>query len=289
MASILSSPILPLAFSIVPKSAGSPNANSEQSIYIFTLVFAFIIFFGVEGLLGYTLWRYRARKGAVADQIHGNPRLEIGWTLGAIGLLVILAVFTFIKLGSVVNPPRSGAEAEQLTASASTGAGTGTLYASLERPTPPPGKSLEINVVGRQYIWQFVYPGAIGSEKFAPTYSYEKLVVPTETTVILNVVSADVVHSWWVPELGGKVQAVPGYHSYTWFKIPKPGVYHGQCANLCGRGHARMIATVEAMPVAQFDTWLANQQRNLQEADADAAAAREKLASHSGAESVEHP
>jgi cytochrome c oxidase subunit 2 len=275
---------LPLAFSILPKAGGSPNANNEQSIYIFTLVFAFIIFFGVEGILGYTLWRYRARKGAVADQIHGNTRLEIGWTLGAVAILVILAAFTFVKLGSIVDPAKSGAEAEQLSSSTN-----GPLYASLERPTPPAGKSLEINVVGRQYIWQFVYPGGTGPEKFAPPYSYEKLVVPTETTVILNVVSADVVHSWWVPELGGKVQAVPGYHSYTWFKISKPGIYHGQCANLCGRGHARMIATVEAVPVAQFNTWLVNQQRGLQEADAEAAKARGKLASSTGAESVEHP
>jgi cytochrome c oxidase subunit 2 len=273
---------LPLAFSILPKGSGSPNANHEQSIYIFTLVFAFIIFFGVEGILGYTLWRYRARKGAVADQIHGNTRLEIGWTLGAVAVLAILAIFTFVKLGSIVDPAKSGTEGEQLAAN------NGTLYADLHRPSPPSGKSLEINVVGRQYIWQYVYPGGVGKEKFAPTYAYEKMVVPTETTVILDVVSADVVHSWWVPELGGKVQAVPGYHNYTWFKISKPGVYHGQCANLCGRGHARMIATVEAVPVAQYETWLANQERGLQEADAEAAKAREKLTSHAGAESVEH-
>ena len=77
--------------------------------------------------------------------------------------------------------------------------------------------------------------------------------MPTNTTVTLDIVSADVVHSWWIPQLGGKFQAVPGYHNYTWFKIAKPGVYRGQCAVLCGRGHARMIATVKAVPPAQFD------------------------------------
>ena len=66
--------------------------------------------------------------------------------------------------------------------------------------------------------------------------------MPDETTVSLDIVSSDVVHSWWIPELGGKFQAVPGYHNYTWFKIDKPGIYRGQCAVLCGRGHARMIA-----------------------------------------------
>ena len=74
------------------------------------------------------------------------------------------------------------------------------------------------------------------------------MVVPTNTTVTLDIVSADVVHSWWVPALGGKFQAVPGYHSYTWFKVSKPGVFRGQCALLCGRGHARMTATVKAVP-----------------------------------------
>ena len=61
------------------------------------------------------------------------------------------------------------------------------------------------------------------------------------------------------PELGGKFQAVPGYHNYTWFKISKPGIFRGQCAFLCGRGHARMIATVKAVPPAQFEAWLARQ------------------------------
>ncbi len=64
------------------------------------------------------------------------------------------------------------------------------------------------------------------------------------------------------------IQAVPGYHNYSWFKIEKPGVYRGQCANLCGRGHARMIAIVHAEEPAQFDIWLANQKRMLEEAEA---------------------
>ena len=98
-------------------------------------------------------------------------------------------------------------------------------------------------MIGRQYIWQYVYPGANEPDGLGAPYSYEQMVVPTNTTVTLDIVSADVVHSWWIPELGGKFQAVPGYHNYTWFKISKPGVYRGQCAILCGRGHARMIAT----------------------------------------------
>jgi cytochrome c oxidase subunit 2 len=82
---------------------------------------------------------------------------------------------------------------------------------------------------------------------------------------------------------------VPGYHSYTWFKVDKPGVYRGQCSFLCGRGHARMIATVRAVPPAQFDEWLAKQKREISEANAAAQAARAKLAKETGAKQVENP
>jgi cytochrome c oxidase subunit 2 len=271
------------AFTITPQSGGSPNANSIHTIYSFTLVFALVIFVLVEGALAYALIRYRARKGAVAAQIHGNTRLEMGWTIAAAVVLLVLTVFCFVKLASVIDPQSSGPEGEALLGD------NGALYASAERRLPPSGKSLEIDVVGRQYVWQFVYPGGVGRERFAAPYSYEELVVPTETTVLLNVVSVDVVHSWWVPKLGGKVQAVPGYHNYTWFKITKPGTFHGQCANLCGRGHARMIATVRAVRPSEFEGWLAERKRLIAEANAEAAKARTKLSSHTGAESVEHP
>ena len=115
------------------------------------------------------------------------------------------------------------------------------------------------------------------------------MVVPTNTTVSLDIVSSDVVHSWWIPALGGKFQAVPGYHSYTWFKISKPGTYRGQCAILCGRGHARMIASVKAVPPAQFEAWLATQKRELTEANAAAKEERAKLNAQTGAGQVENP
>ena len=115
------------------------------------------------------------------------------------------------------------------------------------------------------------------------------MVVPTNTTVTLDIVSEDVVHSWWIPELGGKFQAVPGYHNYSWFKVSKPGIYRGQCAALCGRGHARMIATVKAVPPAQFEAWLAYQKQEIAQANAEAKVERAKLGSQTGAGQVENP
>jgi cytochrome c oxidase subunit II len=271
-----------LAF-FTPQSGGSSNANEIDGLYKIVLYIALVIFVGVEGALGYALYRFRAKKGAVAAQIHGNTRLEIGWTVGAVVLVLAIAVLTFAKMGSIVNPPNTSPGGDTLVGE------SGELYATADRHLPPNHKSLNITVIGRQYIWQYIYPGANNADGLGAPYSYEEMVVPTETTVTLDIVSSDVIHSWWIPALGGKFQAVPGYHNYTWFKISKPGVYRGQCANICGRGHARMIATVRAIPPAQFDAWLAEQKRLIAEANADAAAERARLNSQSGPGQVANP
>jgi cytochrome c oxidase subunit II len=270
-----------LAF-FTPESGGSPNANEIDSLYKIILVVALVVFVGVEGALAYALVRFRKRRGAVPAQIRGNTRLEVGWTVGAAVLLIAIAVITFVKLPAIQNPPNSSANGDQL-------ASGGVLYASTERKLPPNGKALNITVIGRQFIWQYVYPGASEPDGLGAPYSYEAMVVPTDTTVTLDIVSLDVVHSWWIPELGGKFQAVPGYHNYTWFKIAKPGIYRGQCAVLCGRGHARMLATVRAVPPAQFDEWLANQKRLIAQANAAAQTERAKLHGRIGPGQVENP
>lgn len=271
-----------LAF-FTPQSGGSSNADQIDSLYKITLVIALVIFVLVEAALLYALIKYRARKGAVPALIRGNTRLEVGWTVAAAVVLLALAVVTFAKLSSIQDPPNSSAEGDKLAS------GGGLLYASSERKLPPDGKSLNIKVIGRQYIWQYVYPGASEPDGLGAPYSYEEMVVPTHTTVTLDIVSSDVVHSWWVPKLGGKFQAVPGYHNYTWFKVEKPGIYRGQCAVLCGRGHARMIATVKAVAPAQFDQWLEYQKKELSEANQQAKVERAKLNSQTGAGQVENP
>ncbi|HLM86425.1 MAG TPA: cytochrome c oxidase subunit II [Solirubrobacteraceae bacterium] len=271
-----------LAF-FTPAKGASPNAQEIDTLYKITLYIALVIFVAVEFALGYALLKFRKRKGAVAAQIHGNTRLEVSWTVAAAVILVGLAILTFAKLSSIQNPPNSGSGGAVL------GDQNNLIYASNERKLPPDGKALEISVIGRQYIWQFVYPGANEPDGLGAPYSYEEMVVPTDTTVELNISSSDVVHSWWVPELGGKFQAVPGYHNYTWFKVSEPGVFRGQCAFLCGRGHARMITTVKAVPPAQFEAWLAHQKALIAQANHEAQIARAKLSTQTGAGAVENP
>jgi cytochrome c oxidase subunit 2 len=275
------------AGTFAPESGGSPNANSTRTLYDIVGYIAIVIFVGVVGTLGYALVKFRARRGLVPAQIHGNTRLEVGWTLGAGVILVVLAVVTFIKLSSIQDPVNStgGGNTAQLIGDSNNDS---MLYATDSRKLPPNGKALQIQVIGRQFIWQYVYPGG-GSDGFGTPYTYENMVVPTGTTVVLDITSQDVVHSWWIPQLGGKFQAVPGLHNYSWFKIDKAGTYRGQCAEICGRLHARMTAQVTAMPPAQFDAWFAGLKKNLAAADAAGAAARAQLNSQTGAAAVENP
>jgi len=222
------------------------------------------VFLIVEGALIYSLYRFRAKKVRVAAQIHGNTRLEIGWTIGAALILVVLTVVTFVKLPSIINPPNSSANGL-------------VLSASVTEPTPPNGKFVTICVTGRQYIWRYTYGSDCLNGAFSSKlpYSYQEMYAPANTTVILKIQSTDVIHSWWVPSLGGKVDAVPGYTTYTWFKAPKAGaLFHGQCAQLCGRGHAAMTALVNILSPVAYKAWLTRQSALITQANAQVAQLR---------------
>ena len=250
-----------MADGVTPESGGSPNADQIDSLFKIVLAVAIVVFVGVEGTLLYSVLRFRQKRGRVAAQIRGNTNVEIGWTVGAALVLVVLTVVTFVKFPKINDPARSGPNG--LTA------GGALLYASVDQPRPPGGKGLTIEVNGQQYLWRFTYPN--------DAYSYEEMVVPTNTTVILKIRSQDVVHSWWIPKLGGKMDATPGYTNKTWFKIPRQGVYPGQCTELCGRGHATMIARVRAVSPTEYRSWVSQQKKLINQANADAARQRQTL------------
>ncbi|HEY3019305.1 MAG TPA: cytochrome c oxidase subunit II [Solirubrobacteraceae bacterium] len=263
-----------LAGVILPEHGGSPNADRINTLYTVVLVLAAIIFVGVEGALIYSMVRFRARKGAVAAQIRGNTRLEVGWTIGAAALIVILAGMTFALLPGIREPENSDANGFR----ASNG---GILYAAGPvKRLPPNGKALNICVNGQQYLWRYTYGARCKDAPLNSVFSYETMVVPTGTTVTLDIVAQDVAHSWWIPELGGKFDAIPGYTNYTWFKVPhgmEGRVFRGQCAELCGRNHANMIAHVKAVSPADFEQFLASKKAQIEAADAGAAASRQRL------------
>ena len=256
---------------LTPESGGSPQADSIDNLYKIILAVAAVVFVGVEGVLLYSLVKFRARKDAVPAQIRGNTRLEIGWTLGAAVILVILAVVTFAMLDDIRNPPDSDADGFP------TQRIENVQNASAYQPRPPSGKALNIEVNGQRYAWRYTYPDT-DTNTLNNVFSYEEMVVPTKTTVTLTIKAQDVAHSWWIPALGGKFDAVPGHLNFTWFKVPEPGVFKGQCAELCGRNHADMVAKVVAVEPAEFKQWLATKQKEIDEANKAAQARREQEA-----------
>lgn len=252
----------PSAFAdaFTPESGGSPNADDIDTLYKITTYIGLVIFLIVEGTLLWSLVRFRARRGgSEATQIRGNTPLELGWTVGAALILVVLTVVTFLYLPGIENPPPSGPNG--LRASQA-------QFASIDQPSPPRsgGPILRIKVYGQQYLWRYDY--GVGNGLFA----YEEMVVPVDTTVVLEITGTDVIHSWWIPKLGGKADGVPGHVNETWFKIPGKlagTTFRGQCAELCGAGHADMRAAVRAVTPAEFEDWTERQREEIQAAQED--------------------
>jgi cytochrome c oxidase subunit II len=191
-----------------PENPHSPNAHNTNTAYYVVLGFTAAIFLVVEGALVYFIWRYRARnrpRATEGPQLHGNTRLEIGWTVLPVVILAVIGTVIFIELPGISNAPAS---------------------------TNP----IRISVIGHQFYWEFQYPNG--------TRSINDLHVPVHQVVDLTVRSGDVVHSWYIPQLGGKIQAIPGRTNRTWFKADRTGTYYGQCAELCGIFHEAMTARV---------------------------------------------
>ena len=233
---------------LLPERGGSPNADRIASLYMVVLVLAALVFACVTTATIYALVRYRAARNPAAAQIRGHTRLEISWTFAATALIVFLAIFSIAKLGAIENPDRAAADPAAVAA-----AGVG------ERSDD----SLSVKVIASRYAWRYEYPNG--------AYAYSEMVAPVGVTVELEIVSLDVVHSWWIPKLGGKFDAVPGYVNRTWFRLLKAGVYRGQCAELCGRNHADMLAQVRGVAPAAYARWVVRQKHAIAAARASAA------------------
>ena len=229
----------------------SPNAEAINTLYWVALSLGAIIFVIVEGVLVYCLIKFRYRRGGPEPaQIRGNTPLEISWTIGAALFLVILTTVTFIYLGDIESPARSQTDAQV----------ENRQFAALDQGEVPGGKKLQVRVNGQQYLWRYDYDGPGDQQLF----SYHDLYVPAGVTVVLKITSSDVVHSWWIPDLGPKTDATPGYTNDTWFRIDKPGEYWGECAELCGDNHADMRARVIALPPDEFNAWQERQASDIQ-------------------------
>ena len=295
VASLLFSGVASADFFTV-EDGGSPNADAVDNLFKLLFALSVVVFIAVEGALIYSLFKFKARKGTVPAQIRGNTRLEIGWTVGAALILVVIAVVTFVQLDDIRNAPESDPGGLQLAAAGDVENNDGPI----DQAVPPSGKSLRVQVNGQQYLWRYTYPDG-DRNVLNNAFSYEEMVVPVDTTVTLEITAQDVAHSWWIPELGGKFDAIPGHTNATWFKIPRKWAgetfetgktFRGQCAELCGRNHANMVAHVRAVTPEQYEQFIERRKREIASANREAQRQREaeeQAAEEQGTEEATQP
>jgi cytochrome c oxidase subunit 2 len=202
----------------------SDFATSIDQLFRSIVWWAALVFVVVEGLLVYVLIRFRDRGGdGTPEPVHGNALLEVGWTLAPAVILVLIAVPTIRTIWTVDNPPDDA-------------------------------NALQVEVVGHQWWWEFNYPG-LG------VTTANEMHVPVDRTVQLSLRSADVIHSFWVPRIGGKRDVNPGETTGLWFTVDSAGVYPGQCAEFCGTSHSLMKMEVVAQDSASFRRWVERQRQ----------------------------
>ena len=205
---------------LAPVSPASPDAKSIRDIYWLILAITGGIFVLVTGTLLIFVVRYRSKgrpRELEGPQVRGHTKLELAWTAGPVVLLAIIAGFVFWKVSDI---------------------GANSSVAG----------SQEITVEGHQYYWNFTYPNG--------ATSVDTLRLPLDRTVRLTVRSADVNHSWWIPALGGKLDAIPGQTNHLTLRATKLGTFAGQCAEFCGLLHAAMLAHVQVLSAGQYDSWV---------------------------------
>jgi cytochrome c oxidase subunit 2 len=179
-------------------------------------------------------------------------------------ILVFLTVATFLMLPGIKNPARSDIDINGNPVAEN------AAFASTDQSKPPGGHAMNIAVDGMQYAWRYAYPSIDGKK----VYAFTEMYVPVGMTITLDIRSNDVQHSWWIPALGGKMDALPGYTNKTWFKVTEAGTWEGQCAELCGRNHANMYASVIALEYDDWKAWYDRQAEEIKAAEEAAAAGR---------------
>src|SRR5215470_4827580 len=218
----------------------SPPAESIRSLSVLVLAITGFIFIAVEGILIYSIVRFRRRAGAGSGeppQVYGSKSIEIAWTAApalVVFVLVLVSARTLWEVNVPPPPPREG---------------DNTLF---------------VTVVGTQWWWEFTYDRYNGRELSFTTAN--ELHIPAgekgvPRRVFLTLKSADVCHSFWVPRLSGKTDLIPGRTNSMWFQTDRPGLYLGQCAEYCGTQHANMLLRVVVDSPSDFEAWLANERK----------------------------
>lgn len=216
-----------------------PVAREQLQVFYVTVWVTLVIFLIVGSVLAYATFKFRARSDAdehaePPPQGHGNPLVELGLIGASVLALVIIAIPTLKAIWSTYDVP----EAEKANA-------------------------YEINAVGYQWWFKFEYPSELAPQNDtgtkAPLVVGNELVIPAGRPIRIHLRTVDVIHSFWIPKLAGKVDMIPNRANHLWLKADKPGYFWGQCAEYCGDSHAVMRFRVVALDEKRFSEWLQNQ------------------------------
>jgi cytochrome c oxidase subunit II len=259
----------------------SPQAGSIRDLAVLVLAITGFIFIVVEGILFYAIVRFRKRgareegretRETEPPQVYGSKPIEIAWTAAPALIVFVLVLVTARTLWEVNVPPPSPK------------AGDNTLF---------------VTVVGRQWWWEYQYDhyngkpiravGPDGKETDVAVITANELHVPASEPgesgmrrrVFLNLKSADVCHSFWVPRLAGKTDLIPGHPNSMSFETDKPGLYLGQCAEYCGTQHANMLLRVMVDSPRDFESWLENERQEAKNEGREARAGKDVFLSQS--------
>ena len=225
------------AASLAPPKGDSPAVADMHDAYVVIAVLATLLAVGVNLALILAATRKSSSPGEheAAEAVPSAPSATPRRALAALGALAVAVFITGDRVPTRSRriPAGTGAEA---------------------------GKQLDVRVAGQQWLWRYTYPDG--------TFSYYELVVPVGRTVRLAIDSTDVVHRWWVPELTGMAEAVPGRLNPVYFRADQPGVYDGRSSAFSGQSYAAMRIRVRAVSDSEFTTWLSNQKAGILTAQA---------------------
>jgi cytochrome c oxidase subunit II len=241
---------------ISPEPPHSPNASDITTLYWITAIVSVLLMLAVNGALLAAVGRYRERRGREPRPLRSARKLQLRVGVGLSALALALFVVSIIFTAKAHQIPSTGPDGLK-----SSGSVSGSGAAPLGNATPPASKSanpLVINATGQQWLWRYTYPNG--------AFSYYKLVVPVDTAVQLNLASTDVVHGWYVPELGGKFDAVPGKTNHAFFRADRLGTFVGRSSTFSGPAYAADRIEVNVVSPQRYQSFVDSQQRDIQAA-----------------------
>jgi cytochrome c oxidase subunit II len=235
-----------------PRAGHSPNADDIRTAYWVAIAIAVLLVVAVHAFLLAAIVRFRARRGRSPRRFGAGPGAFLRPAAPLTAVAVGTFVFGIVMAGKARDVKPTGSEG--FGASNSLVAQVGGLS------VPSDAKPLTINAIGQQFIWRFEYPGGRPGDRL---FSYGELVVPVDTAIVLHVTSTDVMHRWFIPSLGGQVDAVPGDTADTWFRADREGVYEGQSTFFSGTSYSAMRSWVRVVSADAYRQFLRQKRSDL--------------------------